>query len=317
MRPGEPRRARTVLARLRLRRALQLRAAVRRSRHPQHGLPSSASCARCVAWRRAAVPPWRAGRRGLPRGKRLPRRLPPRRGRCCRGRAGADRRHPTRPHRRRDVAAVAQPRTRSVAALRDSEVWRLSQESFDAAHRTTIPGAARPDAQRRGAQCHGAEQCRRQPRTFALLPARSDVPRHASRCCSRSGPRPDRRTGADAQPGSLHEVPEWFARCEMDTPSCSIVPIRPSRRGPSFACAGRLPGRGVRHADSDKPHAAVPDEAPQPSAVVSSPPRAGAAAPRPRSEAGFDGPASSPAACTASITMSGSTYCPISTGWRG
>lgn len=107
-------------------------------------------------------------------------------------------------------------RTRSVAALRDSEVWRLSQESFDALtghHPEVLPALMRNVALR---NVMAPVKRRRQPRTFALLPAGPDVP---------SGRFSVMLEGALGHIGgsvqvlgqdSLSEAPEWFARCEMD-----------------------------------------------------------------------------------------------------
>src|SRR6188508_659193 len=67
-------------------------------------------------------------------------------------------------------------RTRSVAALRDSEVWRLSQDSFDALtghHPEVLPALMRNVALR---NVMAPAKRRRQPRTFALLPAGPNVP---------------------------------------------------------------------------------------------------------------------------------------------
>jgi len=108
-------------------------------------------------------------------------------------------------------------RTRSVAALRDSEVWRLSQESFDALtghHPEVLPALMRNVAVR---NAMGPAKRRRQPRTFALLPARADVPsgRFSVLLEAALG-----RIGGQVQvlsQDSLHENPEWFARCEMDS----------------------------------------------------------------------------------------------------
>jgi NTE family protein len=109
-------------------------------------------------------------------------------------------------------------RTRSVAALRDSEVWRLAQESFDnltAHHPEVLPALMRNVAVR---NAMGPAKRRRQPRTFALLPAGPDVP------SARFAVQLERalaRIGGQAQmlgPDSLHEDPEWFARCELDHP---------------------------------------------------------------------------------------------------
>jgi len=107
-------------------------------------------------------------------------------------------------------------RTRSVAALRDSEVWRLSQGSFDtltAHHPEVLPALMRNVAMR---NAMGPSKRRRQPRTFALLPAGPDVPsgRFSVLLEAALG-----RIGGQVQvlgQNSLHEDPEWFARCEMD-----------------------------------------------------------------------------------------------------
>lgn len=111
-------------------------------------------------------------------------------------------------------------RTRSVAALRDSEVWRLSQESFDGLtghHPEVLPALMRNVAVR---NAMGPAKRRRQPRTFALLPSGPDVPsgRFSVLLEAALG-----RIGGQVQvlgQNSLREDPEWFARCEMD---CAFV----------------------------------------------------------------------------------------------
>ncbi|HEY4892038.1 MAG TPA: cyclic nucleotide-binding domain-containing protein, partial [Reyranella sp.] len=108
-------------------------------------------------------------------------------------------------------------RSRSVAALRDSEVWRLARGSFDkltALHPEVLPALMRNVAVR---NAMGPTKRRRQPRTFALLPSGPDVPsaRFAVLLEGALG-----RIGAHVQmlgAESLHEEPEWFARCEMDS----------------------------------------------------------------------------------------------------
>ncbi|TAJ40615.1 MAG: cyclic nucleotide-binding domain-containing protein, partial [Reyranella sp.] len=67
-------------------------------------------------------------------------------------------------------------RTRSVAALRDSEVWRLAQTSFHAltAHHPEVLPALMRSVVARNALETGKR--RRQPRTFAILPSGPDVP---------------------------------------------------------------------------------------------------------------------------------------------
>ncbi len=67
-------------------------------------------------------------------------------------------------------------RTRSVAALRDSEVWRLAQTSFNAltSHHPEVLPALMRSVVARNALDTGKR--RRQPRTFAILPSGPDVP---------------------------------------------------------------------------------------------------------------------------------------------
>jgi NTE family protein len=108
-------------------------------------------------------------------------------------------------------------RTRSVAALRDSEVWRLSRDNFDALtheHPEVLPTLMRYVAARNAAPLG---KRRRQPRTFAILPAGPDVPaaRFAVLLAGALG-----RIGNEVQmlgSDSLGREPEWFARCEMDS----------------------------------------------------------------------------------------------------
>ncbi len=107
-------------------------------------------------------------------------------------------------------------RTRSVAALRDSEVWRLARSNFDSLtsrHPEALPTLMRNVAVRNAT---GPVKRRRQPRTFALLPTGDHVPsaRFAvmlSNALGRLGERVQ-MLGSDSQ----HEEPDWFARCEMD-----------------------------------------------------------------------------------------------------
>src|SRR5882757_1522002 len=108
-------------------------------------------------------------------------------------------------------------RTRSVAALRDSEVWRLARASFDrltALHPEVLPALIRNVAVR---NAMGPAKRRRQPRTFAILPAGPAVPsaRFAVMLAGALG-----RIGSHVQmlgPDSMDQDPEWFARCEMDS----------------------------------------------------------------------------------------------------
>jgi NTE family protein len=108
-------------------------------------------------------------------------------------------------------------RTRSVAALRDSEVWRLAQSSFNALtkhHPEVLPALMRSVVARNAVE---TGKRRRQPRTFAILPAGPNVPsaRFAVMLADALG-----RIGNRVQmlgPDSVDEEPEWFARCEMES----------------------------------------------------------------------------------------------------
>lgn len=108
-------------------------------------------------------------------------------------------------------------RTRSVAALRDSEVWRLARADFDALtaiHHEVLPTLMRYVAARNAVP---TGKRRRQPRTFAILPSGPDVPaaRFAVLLASALG-----RIGNQVQllgAESLGQEPEWFARCEMES----------------------------------------------------------------------------------------------------
>jgi NTE family protein len=106
-------------------------------------------------------------------------------------------------------------RTRSVAALRDSEVWRLARGSFEAMtnrHPEVLPSMMQNVAMR---NAMGPVKRRRQPRTFALLPAGPDVPsaRFAVLLANALGRIGDQVQMLGAE--SLGEEPEWFAQCEM------------------------------------------------------------------------------------------------------
>lgn len=108
-------------------------------------------------------------------------------------------------------------RTRSVAALRDSEVWRLAQSSFNALtkhHPEVLPALMRSVVARNAVD---TGKRRRQPRTFAILPAGPNVPsaRFAVMLADALG-----RIGNRVQmlgPESVDQEPEWFARCEMES----------------------------------------------------------------------------------------------------
>ena len=108
-------------------------------------------------------------------------------------------------------------RTRSVAALRDSEVWRLAQSSFNALtkhHPEVLPALMRSVVARNAVD---TGKRRRQPRTFAILPAGPNVPsaRFAVMLADALG-----RIGDRVQmlgPESVDQEPEWFARCEMES----------------------------------------------------------------------------------------------------
>ena len=108
-------------------------------------------------------------------------------------------------------------RTRSVAALRDSEVWRLARGSFDkltARHPEVLPALMRNVAVR---NAMGPTKRVRQPRTFAILPSGPGVPsaRFAVMLASALG-----GIGSSVQmlgSDSMEQDPEWFTRCETES----------------------------------------------------------------------------------------------------
>ena len=209
-------------------------------------------------------------------------------------------------------------RTRSVAALRDSEVWRLAAGELRQSHGASSRGAAGADAQHRGAQCHGAGQA---PPPAAHLRAAAGRSRRAVvalRGPARARAGADRRRGADARLRiRWTRIPSGSRAASSTIPSCSIAPIPRSRRGPSFACARPtawsccttpiLTSRpGCRSRSRRRSPARCSIAAASwcccTKATIRGPARP---------------PASSPAGCTASITMCGSTCRRTSIAWRG
>ena len=181
-------------------------------------------------------------------------------------------------------------RTRSVAALRDSEVWRLARGSFDkltARHPEVLPTLMRSVAVR---NAMGPTKRRRQPRTFAILPTGASTPaaRFAVMLAAALG-----RIGSQVQmlgPESMDRDPEWFARCR-DRSLLRALSRRShgDRMDRALPAPGRLPGRGAlgRRRPADPP--ALRDRDGAVGRRLPSPPRAGAAARGPRSQAGLDG----------------------------
>ena len=144
-------------------------------------------------------------------------------------------------------------RTRSVAALRDSEVWRLARGSFDrltALHPEVLPALMRNVAVRNAI---GPAKRRRQPRTFAILPAGPDVPsaRFAVLLSAALG-----RIGSNVQmlgPDSADQEPEWFARCEMES-SFVLYRADPTANEWTELCLRQADCLVVvRRADDDRP----------------------------------------------------------------
>ena len=144
-------------------------------------------------------------------------------------------------------------RTRSVAALRDSEVWRLARGSFDkltSLHPEVLPALMRNVAVR---NAMGPTKRRRQPRTFAILPSGPDVPsaRFAVLLSGALG-----RIGARVQmlgAESLNEEPEWFARCEMES-SFVLYRADPTATEWTELCLRQADCLiVVRHGDDDRP----------------------------------------------------------------
>ena len=210
-------------------------------------------------------------------------------------------------------------RTRSVAALRDSEVWRLARGSFDkltASHPEVLPALMRNVAVR---NAMGPTKRRRQPRTFAILPTGPDVPsaRFAVLLAGALG-----RIGSQVQmlgPESIDRG-AGMVRALRD----GIVVRALSRRsdgdanGPSSACARPTAWSWcAAPTTTGRPWLPFEIEIGADRRGVPPPPRAGAAARRPRSAARLDRRRCWRAASTASTTMSASTSIPTSTGWRG
>ena len=144
-------------------------------------------------------------------------------------------------------------RTRSVAALRDSEVWRLARGSFDkltALHPEVLPALMRNVAVR---NAMGPTKRRRQPRTFAILPSGPDVPsaRFAVLLAGALG-----RIGNAVQmigPDSIDQEPEWFARCEMES-SFVLYRADPTATAWTELCLRQADCLvAVRNADDDRP----------------------------------------------------------------
>ncbi len=144
-------------------------------------------------------------------------------------------------------------RTRSVAALRDSEVWRLAQTSFTAltSHHPEVLPALMRSVVARNAQDTGKR--RRQPRTFAILPSGPDVPsaRFAVMLADALG-----RIGNQVQmlgPDSVDEEPEWFARCEMES-SFVLYRADPTLTPWTELCLRQADCLvAIRNADNDSP----------------------------------------------------------------
>jgi NTE family protein len=108
-------------------------------------------------------------------------------------------------------------RTRTVAALRDSEVWRLGQADFD--HLTADHPQALNTLTRKMAMRNAFAKPRRgaQPRTFAVLPTGPNV------SAARFAVSLSMALGGMNQfvqvlgPESFGQSPEWFANCETDS----------------------------------------------------------------------------------------------------
>ena len=130
------------------------------------------------------------------------------------GEPAPDGRDPARQHRGRDVAAVAQPaHAQRRGAARQRGLAPGPQDSFDkltARHPEVLPTLMRSVAAR---NAMGPTKRRRQPRTFAILPAGARRRRRASRCCWR---RPSAASAArcrcsgpnsmDARPGMVRAL---------------------------------------------------------------------------------------------------------------
>ncbi len=116
-----------------------------------------------------------------------------------------------------EIALLAHgPRTRTVAALRDSEVWRLGQDDFErmaSRHPQVLATLTRKIAAR---SAFGKVRRGAQPRTFAILPAGPDVP--VARFVVSFAAALERLHPFTQilGPQSYGQSPDWFARCEAD-----------------------------------------------------------------------------------------------------
>ena len=137
-------------------------------------------------------------------------------------------------------------RTRSVAALRDSEVWRLARSSFDtltSLHPEVLPALMRNVAVR---NAMGPTKRRRQPRTFAILPSRTGRAVGALRRAAGRRARPHRQPGPDARPEFARRG-SGMVRALRDGIVVRALPRRPDGDGMDRAlpAPGRLPDRGA------------------------------------------------------------------------
>ncbi|HYC66511.1 MAG TPA: patatin-like phospholipase family protein [Reyranellaceae bacterium] len=108
-------------------------------------------------------------------------------------------------------------RTRTVAALRDSEVWRLNQADFDrltTAHPQTLATLTRKVAAR-----NAFSKPRRgaQPRTFAVLPTGPHVSAARFTVSLATALGGMNQFVQILGPESLDESPDWFAQCETNS----------------------------------------------------------------------------------------------------
>ena len=204
--------------------------------------------------------------------------------------AAPDGRDPARQHRGRDVAAVAWPAHAQRRGAARQRGLAPGARQLRQADRAASRGAADPDAQRRGAQRHGADQAPppaahlRHP-ADRRLDAGGALCRHAG-----GGPGAHRQPGADAGPRIDGPRPR-MVRARRDRSLLRALSRRSHghRMDRALPAPGRLPGRRAlgRRRPADPP--ALRDRDGAVGRRLPSPPRAGAAARGPRSQAGLDG----------------------------
>ena len=147
-----------------------------------------------------------------------------------------------------EMSLLAQgPRTRTVAALRDSEVWALARADFDrltAAHPEALNTLTRKVATR---NAFAKPRRGAQPRTFAVLPTGPHVSASRFSVTLASALGGLNQLVQVLGPESYGQSPEWFTTCEADAAyiiyRADPTPTAVDRAVPA---PGRLPDRAAQ-----------------------------------------------------------------------